>query len=372
MSVSIRHQRTEKYFTAFLCCAFFSLNALALNPAYIFGAGLLLIILLFITTKASISKFSFVTLIFGFLILISQLVGIMYKLRTTGYPDGPNYITPMLFFYSMLISIGVNETFAHLAKASRIRCYKTFLKIFVIFMSLELITRIIIGDYSQGLLYAFKKSIFYFDSNFTSLVDIAVIGFVFFLKNYENKDFKGYRYLIYFFLILTMSRAAIVTLLVMLFVFNKKNQIKIRSLVVLFAILIVFILMSLSYLAGDNYSNIDGSFNSKFYIIKEAINFYETQPFIVNSFGVGLGNTEQLLGIFAHNIYVTLAMEFGIVGSVLFFIFILYSICKSKGQAIYVWLPIFISGISLFGAYSPFLFILNALIYNEVRAKGEI
>lgn len=40
----INKQRSGKYLTAFLCCAFLSINSLAINPAYIYGAGLLSII----------------------------------------------------------------------------------------------------------------------------------------------------------------------------------------------------------------------------------------------------------------------------------------------------------------------------------------
>lgn len=81
--------------------------------------------------------------------------------------------------------------------------------------------------------------------------------------------------------------------------------------------------MSISYLfENSNYSNIDGSFNSKFYIISQAFEFYTTQSLMTHMFGVGLGNTEQLLGIFAHNIYVTLVLEFGFIGSFLFITFI--------------------------------------------------
>ncbi len=40
---------------------------------------------------------------------------------------------------------------------TRIKCYKNFLMFFVMFMFLELITRVIIGNLSEGILYAFKK-----------------------------------------------------------------------------------------------------------------------------------------------------------------------------------------------------------------------
>ncbi|HDS6685555.1 TPA: O102 family O-antigen polymerase, partial [Escherichia coli] len=362
----INKQRSGKYLTAFLCCAFLSINSLAINPAYIYGAGLLSIIIMLIFVKAKISKFSMVTIIFAFAILLCQVIGIYYKTQTTGYPEAPNYITPFLFFYSMVISVGVNEVFMVLNYDTRIKCYKNFLMFFVMFMFLELITRVIIGNLSEGILYAFKKSLFYFDSNFTALIDISILGFLLFLKNNKIYNFKYTRYITYILLFLTMSRAAMVTLLAMLYVLNNKAKIGKRSALVFLFVICVFIYMSISYLfENSNYSNIDGSFNSKFYIISQAFEFYTTQSLMTHMFGVGLGNTEQLLGIFAHNIYVTLVLEFGFIGSFLFITFIFYSLKKTNFNSLYIWLPVCISGISLFGAYSPFLFILNAVIYNE-------
>ncbi|HGE4227645.1 TPA: hypothetical protein ACGK3V_005240, partial [Escherichia coli] len=86
----INKQRSGKYLTAFLCCAFLSINSLAINPAYIYGAGLLSIIIMLIFVKAKISKFSMVTIIFAFAILLCQVIGIYYKTQTTGYPEAPN------------------------------------------------------------------------------------------------------------------------------------------------------------------------------------------------------------------------------------------------------------------------------------------
>ncbi|MCV4698148.1 hypothetical protein OFB92_34060, partial [Escherichia coli] len=80
---------------------------------------------------------------------------------------------------------------------TRIKCYKNFLMFFVMFMFLELITRVIIGNLSEGILYAFKKSLFYFDSNFTALIDISILGFLLFLKNNKIYNFKYTRYITY-------------------------------------------------------------------------------------------------------------------------------------------------------------------------------
>lgn len=79
-----------------------------------------------------------------------------------------------------------------------------------------------------------KKSLFYFDSNFTALIDISILGFLLFLKNNKIYNFKYTRYITYILLFLTMSRAAMVTLLAMLYVLNNKAKIGKRSALVFF------------------------------------------------------------------------------------------------------------------------------------------
>lgn len=90
-------------------------------------------------------------------------------------------------------------------------------------------------------------------------------------------------------------------------------------------------------------------------------------------FGIGMGNTSQFIGIFAHNIFVTMILEMGIVGTVLFLLYVFYTLKLSNGYALFIWVPIFVGGISLFSAFSPFAFIICALICceNMVDKKYE-
>lgn len=78
--------------------------------------------------------------------------------------------------------------------------------------------------------------------------------------------------------------------------------------------------MCILYLFDDvNFLNIDGSFNSKFYIVNKAMELYEQLPHFSIMFGLGLGNFDKFTEIFAHNIFVTMFMEMGIVGTLLFY-----------------------------------------------------
>ncbi|WP_115102333.1 O-antigen ligase family protein [Hafnia alvei] len=357
-------------YSTILFCSFFSINSLPINPVYIIGFIMLACVAGVSCLRGKLNKFSLVVILFSLLILISQIIGIISESNVNIYPNGVNYLTPILFFYSMIICIGISEYANRISHTVRVKIYKKMYALLSIFLLIELISRILISDLSKGFLYAFKSSLFYFDSNFTGLVIITFFSLFLYLKNNLDLKLKYSKVVLILFSVLTFSRAVYVTLFAMLYAFRKPAHIKGRSLVVILSTILVFTYMIVRYVVDkSSFSNIDGSFNSKFYIVNRAIDFYSTQPLSVHLFGIGLGNTEQLLGIFAHNIFVTMIIELGFVGSLLFLFFIYYSIKVSNGYALYLWVPTFICGISLFSAYSPFLFVANAIICAEEKIK---
>ncbi|MDA3075952.1 hypothetical protein OFO12_01030 [Campylobacter sp. JMF_04 NA10] len=120
---------------------------------------------------------------------------------------------------------------------------------------------------------------------------------------------------------------------------------------------------------GYSFVDFDGSLNYKFIIINNALDIYANMPIYKKVFGIGLGNFEFYADIFAHNIFITFLLEFGIVNSVLLIIyfFILYK--KSNGYVVYILTPTIIIGFSLFSAYSVSLFIFSNLITCKILAQ---
>ncbi len=78
------------------------------------------------------------------------------------------------------------------------------------YLTLELISRLLIGNVSLGLLYGFKKSLFYFDSNFTGLIILSFLIFFMFIRNTGAKGFGWLMVCLSIMLVFTMSRAAMV------------------------------------------------------------------------------------------------------------------------------------------------------------------
>ncbi|WP_313958404.1 hypothetical protein [Citrobacter sp. Marseille-Q6884] len=346
-----------------LLCIFFSVNSSPINPAYILGGGLILILFFHMLTHMKMQKFTLITILFSVSSLILQLIGMRMM---PFYPEGPNYLTPVLFSYSILISTCVIESFKGISFKSRTVIYENIFNLAIFFLFIELITRIINYNSANVGFYSLKYSVLYFDSNFTGLVILALCSFSWYLKNFQGKDFKIQRRLLYLLLLVTFSRGAIAALIITRIGLANKNKIKMRSYIMITCAALIFGIMAYEYISkSESYVGFDGSFNSKFYIISKALSFYYTQSSLVHFFGIGLGNSSQFIGIFAHNIYVTLVLEMGIAGTILFLMYISYTVKLSNGHVMYVWIPVFIGGISLFSAFSPFIFIVTSLICCE-------
>jgi hypothetical protein len=76
-----------------------------------------------------------------------------------------------------------------------------------------------------------------------------------------------------------------------------------------------------------------------------------------------MGNTFSFIGIGAHNLLVTLTLETGLFGLILFMSSMYYSIKKTNGKALYVLFPLFTMGFSFVSLALPFLFTFLAIIY---------
>jgi O-antigen ligase len=106
----------------------------------------------------------------------------------------------------------------------------------------------------------------------------------------------------------------------------------------------------------------DASFTTKFLIIELAIDFLKSVPLNTILFGVGMGNTFNFIGIGAHNLFVTLLIETGLLGLLLFLINSYFIIKKTKGKALYILLPFYTMGFSVVSIAFPYLMIQLVII----------
>ncbi|QDK99219.1 hypothetical protein FM020_15575 [Acinetobacter tandoii] len=363
--------KTNLYFL-YLFLAFFSVNDFFVNPVYILGVFLVVISFSFIKIS-SISKKSIVGFVFFLLTSLGFSLGFYFQ--DFYYKEiSPNYLSSILFCYSILLGVFSYEIGRAVNFDSRKYVYRLVNISLLIFMALELISRLLNPDYSEYSFYKYKDSVLYYDSNFTGIILSVFLMFFVYLKKNKIYDIGNICFLIYFlFLILTISRASIFAFIfsyICVVFFGK--YFKYFAVIVLSISLYFAIKMVNMYLNGESFIDIDGSFNSKFYIISQAIDLYGGLPILLKFFGIGLANFASYAGIFAHNIVVTFVFELGFFGSFLFIIYFIYLYYRTHGAILYILMPVLIGGFSLFSAYSAFLFILSSVILIESNFVKQV
>lgn len=345
--------------------SFFSVNKFAINPVYVLGVIAVLISLNFIDLN-NISKYSCVGFIFFIGFITVMCIGVNYQVKR-GIPA--SYISSILFGYSLILGLLCYEVGKRTTRIDRILVYKNINWILILFMTIELIVRALNPDPSEHGFYRYKDSFFYFDSNFTGLVLCSFLSFFYYLKKENIYDIGKISFIVLFvLLLLTFSRAAIIAFIFSLIFYKFFGKyFKFFALLVLCAVFYCAVLLINIFAGGENFADIDGSFNSKFSIINNAIELYTNLPHFLKLTGIGLANFYNYGGIFAHNIGVTLVFEFGIIGIILFVAYLFYMYKETKGDMMYLLFPVLICGASLFSAYFAFFFILVSLILIEKR-----
>lgn len=249
--------------------------------------------------RGRISKFSVYSILFIAFVTFCQVIAIYNpnpNLMTTG--TSVNRLSFIIFIISILHAISFFESFKWLSKGDRVRVYFYCGIIFFIYLLCEFFLRVFYGDLNRGILYGFKDSLMYFDSNFTGLVIMSFYMLFLFLKKHVSVKFKYFPLICFLFLLLTVSRAAIISVIFSFFIFSYTSSFRKRSYFILTMYLLVFFMMSYAYFWDwISYSNIDGSFNSKFYIVEQAIKLYKNMSFESIIFGIGFGNFYNYMGI---------------------------------------------------------------------------
>ena len=350
-------------------CSFFSINKLPLNPVYILSSFILILVFFTMNYKKT-SKFNFLFIIYFIFSTISFFLGLYFFNQ---YSSSVVYLSTILYIYCIVLGGATVEIGGKLSVGQRVFVYNWIYNVLIFYMFLDLIIRLLLSG-SSGSFYDFKWGIFYFDSNFSGLIILLFLMFSIFLKKNQTYDVGKIRFLILFFLLIsTFSRAAIFTFIVCYILLRYFKKLILPFVVLLSIILICFLgFMVKLYMKGESFINIDGSFNSKFYLISIAIDNYPTLPVLNKIFGIGMGNFLFYSdGIFAHNMLVTLIYEFGWFGILGFLLFLCYSYKLIGKDMLFIVMPFTIAGFSLFSAYMPFFFILLACIYIEKNKSVE-
>lgn len=212
----------------------------------------------------------------------------------------------------------------------------------------ELIVGVVEGFYPYK-----RNSLMFTDSNFTGLMLVCLIGFLYGAKEKFTIPCHPIIFFILFVLIIfTFSRASIITIVLFyVFIFGcKKLNIK----------LLVF-LMPLALGITLFYIYQDGSFQSKLWIIDRYIYLASSISTFDLIVGSGIGSGESVLGIGSHNLFVLLLVEYGLLGFILMGLIFFFSIISRNSYSAYVIIPFMVNGFSL-GYFLPFIFIYICLL----------
>lgn len=343
-----------------MCSGLYLTKITSISPIYIS------FILLFIFNIYSLlkSKLIIKTNIGGLLLSLGFLLSLFLIMNT----QLSNYI-------NILISIASFNITYHLFYNKKISKKKlTFIFLFYTFLFfVDAMWRLSHPDLEHlqkyqelGIVFQIYKSnsIMYIDSNFVGLECLFFISMFLYFIFMKQKKHNLHTYLLLFFMVvtlfLTFSRASIIAFLILLFfIFYKKNK--------RISISILFLVAIFSTIIINNDSFNDISFNSKFKILDLSISHIMNSDIITVLLGVGVGNAENYMSIGTHNLLLTYLIETGLVGFCIFLLFLLFLINKLKLDFIYTILPFLIASMSLGSTAIPYFFSYSALciLYKE-------
>lgn len=214
--------------------------------------------------------------------------------------------------------------------------------------------------------YIYKfNSIMYLDSNFVAIYILMLIFFTIYLdKKFNNKNILLELTLLTL-LVLTISRAAILSYLITRLILLNLKLIK-KYKIILYLFFPIFLLFAWNFIF-NNKENIDDSLTSKFLIFELLINFIQNSSLKELLIGVGLGNAEKVIQIGAHNIFATYLIELGLTGSIFLITIWITCIFLSKNKVLILLFPFFINGLSLTSLSTPYLYAMLSIIITLER-----
>jgi hypothetical protein len=291
-----------------------------------------------------------------------------------------NYLTPLMFIASLLIG-PVALALARTWPPGILSSYLSRpLNIILVCLTLECVSRLI---FSPGIspavetseqFYLYKTSLFYVDSNFVGIALICLIPVIF-----SHADLHRNKRLIlaYVLLFATFSRASIVAGICqfLMYKFWRRRRWLLIGLTAVQAVIIGTLFVDFTTHGSGNTQAIDPSFSTKFYILDLMTQSYANADTVQRLFGIGAGNADNLIGIFAHNIIATFSIELGTVGSILVTAYVL-TFARRCPEVFYLLIfPMVINGFSLVSTSMPYFFaalgLLGALHYSPRQGTKQ-
>ncbi len=280
-----------------------------------------------------------------------------------------NYLTPSLFITSLLIAPATMLLGRLCSPDDRDRIVRRVINWVLAFLVIECVSRFIISphmgataqtDISDSF-YHYKFSLFFVDSNFVGIAILCLISIMF---AYREAIGRRKWALVYLLLFATLSRASIAAAICQLIVYKlwRWRVWTCFGLLAAQTLIICKLYLDFTTQGAASIRAIDGSFSSKFLILARMTASYAQADTAQRFFGVGVGDSINIIEIFAHNIVATFALEMGIAGSLLFFIYIWIFSRRCPTSFYLLILPMVINGFSLVSTSMPYFFVALGLL----------
>ena len=236
--------------------------------------------------------------------------------------------------------------------------YKFFITLMTILIVLDASIRIgsvfIENGFNLSKIYQSKvNSIIFTDSNSLGLMVLSLLSVNIFLYELSHdRALKFFNFVLLALIVLTISRSAIVSSLILIFlVYIKQLKILILKYRSIIYASLIFLLIGFMYFTVNYLSNfeISTSLNSRARAYSVIFDYVDRSILEV-IFGVGLHNSKQLAGMYSHAQIANWLIEAGLVGFILNFLIHLRVLYLSRWTAFLI-IPQAIAGFAYFNSH---------------------
>lgn len=226
--------------------------------------------------------------------------------------------------------------------------------------------------------YKFKiNSLMFGGANGVAFLLSSLFVFLFYLGKITHKKYFFRKLIALILIVLTFSRTIYLALIILLFLYILIKALKIKYMKELILFFLFVISLSphlfLKLISGYISFITDGSFQTKLYISESGWEYIlKNNGLWDNLIGFGLGNGVKYLGSWVHNLLLTYILETGLIGFIIFIIFLSYFYKKTAKDYVFFYYLLLISGISFVPIQIPYFFVFMLLLKFLETGKAKI
>lgn len=265
--------------------------------------------------------------------------------------------------YLVLILIFVQKTSSDFLK----KLGSKFIRYSLVILSIEAILRYIFCIFyiirdKSGVqeIYQFKfNGPMYLTSNAVAAHLVVLLFFVFWWSQTHSRSMKKEIFLILMLIVLTLSRASLVAIacgLAYYLLFRNLNWKK-----SLLFCLVVGISAGLGIWSLQSFYN-DESFQSKFTILNESLEYLKIADLKSILFGIGFNGSTHIMTHHAHNYFLLYLLESGVFGLIFLLATLFFLIKATSGKAMIILFPFLVQTSAESNTFLPYFYVAMALM----------